>query len=142
MLAPAHGKPVVLRMHQGLLQGPGPQGRAADPQDHEVPAPLQHRLGQLADLLEDLRLVRQFHEAQAAALPAGGEFLLQGRRAGDQVGQVGIAEALFPHELGHGVIIIEAQGLAGSPLRVLVAFGRHSSPNCNGGVRVRKYYII
>ena len=73
--------------------------------------------------------------------PAG-QILLQGRRAGDQVGQIRFGEAMVAHKLGHGVIIIEAQSLACSPLRVLVALGRHSSPIGNGGVRGRKYYII
>ena len=80
MLAPGHGQAVVLRVHQGLLQGPGPQGGAADPQDHEVPAPLQHRFGHPADLLEDLGLVGQLHETQAAVLPAGGQVLVPGPR--------------------------------------------------------------
>ena len=123
MLPPANGQAVVLRVHQGLLQGPGPQGRAADPQDQEVPAPLQHRFGHPADLLENFRLVGQLHETEAAVLPGRGQVLGQGRGVGVQVGQIRVAEALGPHKLGHGVIIIEFQGLAGDPLRVLVAFG-------------------
>ena len=71
VLAAGHGELVVLGVAQGLMQGPGSQGGAADPQHHHIPAPLQQRFGDLADLFDDLGLVGQLHETQSGRSPAG-----------------------------------------------------------------------
>jgi hypothetical protein len=70
VLAPAQGQLVMLGVAQGLVQGSGAQGGAADAQNDKFPAPFQERFGHLADFLDDLTLVGQLIESQTPLLPA------------------------------------------------------------------------
>ena len=124
-MAAGHGELVVLGVAQGLMQGPGSQGGAADSQHHHIPAPLQQWFGNLAHLFDDLGLVGQLHETHLAALPSGGQVLMKRLQPGGQAVQVRFFQAVLSQELCHGIIVVEAQLHALDPLGVFVALHGH-----------------
>ena len=125
MVAAAHGEKVVLGVAEGLVEGPGAQGGPADAQDHDIPAPFQKGFAHPVDVFDRLLLVGQIHKSQVTGPPPGGQVLVERGQAGGQGVQVGVIEAGVSQELGHGVIVVEAQLHAVDPFGVLVAFHGH-----------------
>ena len=93
-------------MAQGLMEGPGSQGGAADAQDHHIPTPFQQGFGNPANLFDDLVLVGQLHETQLTALFWDGQVLMEGPQPGGQGIQVRFFQAGLAQELCHGIIVV------------------------------------